>query len=204
MPTDLKLGAVILAAGLSKRYGTDNKLLAIVDGQPIIESVLKTVVTCQFDRVVVVVQSTDDAVGEIVKKRFPVTIAVNSQPSAGMGKSLAIGAGAIVGAGAIQGSDLKGIAIFPGDVPFIQPATINKLVEQFAKSGCAKIIRPMVGDQPGHPVLFPGNLIEELCQLTGDVGGRILIDRHPHLVKRVQVQDRGAVLDVDWPVDLDS
>ncbi|MGI9519796.1 MAG: nucleotidyltransferase family protein [Pirellulaceae bacterium] len=189
------LGSVILAAGFSKRFGPANKLLATAGGRPIIESVLDTIVACPFDHVVVVVQSTDDGVG-VLAKRFPVTIAVNPQPSAGMGSSLACAACEL------QDKGLDGVAIFPGDVPFIKPATIARLCSEFVDSGCNTIIRPFVGEQPGHPVLFPGDLIDELCQLTGDVGGRVVIDRYSERVQRVQVEDRGVVLDVDEPTDL--
>jgi CTP:molybdopterin cytidylyltransferase MocA len=44
---------------------------------------------------------------------------------------------------------------------------------------------------------------DELADLTGDEGARVLIDRYPHMIKEVQVNDRGTLIDIDDPLGLE-
>ena len=60
------IAAVVLAAGFSHRFGADNKLLAMIDGQPMLTHVLDCVASLSLARKIVVVRRDDGAVVDLL------------------------------------------------------------------------------------------------------------------------------------------
>ena len=113
--------AIVLAAGLSTRFGVDNKLLATVDGRPIIERVLSSVVAAGFENRLIVTSGDAPEIQQIAEeKKFKVV--VNQQSHLGIGTSLAKG----VSDPSLLESD--GIAVFLGDLPHLDSHSVKKVV----------------------------------------------------------------------------
>jgi CTP:molybdopterin cytidylyltransferase MocA len=51
----------------------------------------------------------------------------------------------------------------------------------------------------GHPVVFPKDLIADLCALTGDTGAKDIIQAHKNRLRLIALPDDHATLDLDTP-----
>ena len=65
------------------------------------------------------------------------------------------------------------------------------------------MVYPVYEGKRGNPVLVGRRFFDELADLTGDQGARVLIDRYPHMIKEVLVNDRGTLIDIDDPLGLE-
>lgn len=194
--------AIVLAAGSSKRFGSENKLLANVDGKSVIESVCLNVAQCGFDVVVVVIAPGQPTIETFVHAAGFRAV-VNRHPELGMGTSIAYGIRQLMQQ---EPDNLSGVGIFLGDMPSVSAAVVGQLLDCFKSSGCQNIVRPInVVDQkkkPGHPVIFPTDFFTELERLEGDAGAKQLIAANHNRLTEVTVIDRGATTDIDYPSDL--
>jgi 4-nitrophenyl phosphatase len=89
------------------------------------------------------------------------------------------------------------------DQPLITPDLLRTIVDRFEQSE-ASIIQPTHAGRQGTPVLFARRFFPELSAVTGDEGGRSLIDRHPQEVGTVDVADPYTLMDVDTPEDYEQ
>ena len=196
------MAAIVLAAGLSKRFGAENKLLADVGGRSVIESVLAKVAECGFDRVLVVI-APDQLAIETLVQTSGFTTAVNWTPELGMGTSIAWGMKELSRKAT---TSFAGVAVFLGDMPSVSSDVVGELLVRFKHSNCQNIVRPIniLNEEkvPGHPVVFPTDLFEELEGLTGDAGAKELIAANHNRLTEVTVIDPGATADIDYPADL--
>src|SRR4051812_30983807 len=82
--------AIVLAAGLSKRMGSINKLLLQYKGKTIIETTLINILASKIDEVIVVTGHEEEKVQAAIQ-HLPVTIIHNSDYAKGMTTSIQIG-----------------------------------------------------------------------------------------------------------------
>ena len=187
------IGGIILAAGESSRFGSENKLLTPVDGTPVIRRVAGIALESPFEEVVTVLGHDADAVAEALGD-LPVSTTYNGDYTAGQSTSLRCG----IDVGRRSGWDAAVVLL--GDMPFVNPTIIERLIEAYL-SGAGSIVAPQCDGRRGNPVLFDRSLYERLCAVSGDRGGRELVGTHPGTV-RVHTDDRGVLRDVDTPRDL--
>lgn len=176
--------AVILAAGLSRRFGQD-KLLMEMDKKQVILYVLDLVLSIGFSETILVYGN--DELLKIVGSR---NVKCIKNPTAAEGVSTSVKYG-IKAAGAADA-----YAFFTGDQPFIDAVTVNRLVNAFYK-GEGSIIVPRYAGRNGNPVIFSAEWREQLENLTGDVGGRVIIKNNPDKVSFIDAADAKAGMDID-------
>ena len=124
---------------------------------------------------------------------LPVYIVVNPNWRDGMSASIHAGLAAL-------SNNARAVLFVMGDQPGITPDLIESLIAQFRETG-APIVEPRFRDQPGTPTLFAHQMFPELMQLTGDRGGRPLINKYADRVAVVQVGDLATLKDIDTPED---
>ena len=181
------ISAILLGAGESKRMGVD-KLSLPWRRKTVLEHCFETLLQSEVQEIVVVLGPRNKR----VKKRFQgkkTKVVVNPYSKRGMSTSIRKGLQAIHPGSA-------GILIALGDQPFLKTGTINALVHAFDRRE-EGIIIPSFRGRMGHPVIFHKRYRKELLNLRGDVGGRMVVDRHPEEVKVVPVKSEGVVKDVD-------
>jgi molybdenum cofactor cytidylyltransferase len=183
---------VVLAAGLSRRMGRP-KLLLMLEGKPVLRHAVEGVLAGGVDEAVIVVPPEHGEL-EAALAGLQVRFAVNPQPEAGQGSSIAAGASA-----APAGAEAVLIAL--GDQPRLPPQVIPDLIAAFRRTGKA-IIAPRYREGQGNPVLFGPQVISELRTLAGDRGARSLIEKDGDRVAWVDF-DLPMPADVDTPEDYD-
>ena len=89
-------------------------------------------------------------------------------------------------------------------MPGVSAELVNTLLAAFAESGGRSIVFPVATDgRRGHPVIWPRALIPELSALSGDAGGKAILEQHRDLWRPVAFEDVGAFADIDTREDLD-
>lgn len=175
------ISAVILAAGMSTRFGRPKQLLRFGD-KTILEHVVERVMMADIGEIIVVVGAYRQEVEKILSN-YDVRCVFNAGFRGGQGTSVAAGTAAVDEASA-------GILFVAADQPFLSSPFLNKMIAEFRKRN------PLILKTPfGIPVIFSCGLRAELVTLSGDVGGRQLIKKY---------RDKVEVLPgCPWPMTLD-
>ncbi len=178
-----KIGALVLAAGNSSRFGS-NKLLFKINGKSVLERTLLALSGFKFWKTAVVVSNTDfdDILGNHVEK------ILNKQISLGIGKSIALGT-------IYLREEVSGILIVLADQPLLTLDDIKKMTDVFLGDP-TKIVACSVDGEIRNPIIFPTGYFDELIKLSGDRGARGLANSHIDNIVRVEV-DSSHLLDID-------
>ncbi|HSS35012.1 MAG TPA: NTP transferase domain-containing protein [Patescibacteria group bacterium] len=190
-----RFGAVILAAGAGSRFG-GRKLLAPLDGRPVLDHVLGAVRSIgPAETIVVLGHEADDVAASISwsgERRV-----VNPEPDRGLSSSLQVGFAAL-GDG-IGRDELDGVFVVLGDQPLVDPAVFRALAQAEVRAGTA-FVAPRYHAGGANPVLVlrPGR--PWIAEATGDRGLGPILAAHPELVAEVELG--GTNPDVDTPADL--
>lgn len=187
------VAGVVLASGLSRRFGGRNKLLADIDGRPMVHRTVSAYVDAGLSPVVVVVGH--DA-GDVAAALGDLPVDLIHNPDFAQGQSRAL----VRGVGAIDGK-VDAAVIGVADQPWLNSETIRLLTRAWEETR-APIVVPVYGGQRGNPVLFSGELFSELLEVTGDTGGRPVLQRHRERAVWVEIADTDQGRDVDEPQSL--
>ncbi len=183
----MRISAILLAAGESKRMGVDKLGLPWGNGT-VLEQCLKTLLRSEVEEVVVVLGERTRAFGELIPERR-VKIVRNTEPRKGMSASIRKG---------LEGLDPSstGILVALADQPLLRAKTINALLRAFTP-GRGEIVVPTFQGRRGNPVLFDRIYEAELRKLRGDVGGRSVVERHRDKVVEVPTRSESVIRDLD-------
>ncbi len=86
----------------------------------------------------------------------------------------------------------------PVDQPFLSTEVLNQLIGAH-EEGAARITLPSYRERWGSPVLFDRTLFPELAAITGDEGGRQILEDHREEVQTVALDSEDPLLDIDTP-----
>jgi CTP:molybdopterin cytidylyltransferase MocA len=188
MSDDRSVGAVILAAGSSRRYGSP-KQLVVVDGMTLLEHAIETAAVAGLAPVAAVVPvwlsrpaRYDDPRLRWIRNAFP---------ERGLSISLRLGLDALAG-------EVEAAVILLGDQPRLPRESIGGLL---AARGDRPVVASRANGVLAPPVLIEASHFHLAAGLSGDVGLRQLLLDHPELVRTVEVG--GHPRDIDTPEDLD-
>lgn len=187
-----RIAAVVLAAGRASRMGS-NKLIAELDGEPIVRRTVRAVLGSRARPVVVVTGHEGEAVRAALAG-LDVQFAHNPDFALGMSTSLRVGVAAV---GAVAGA-----LICLGDMPKLEPRHLDAVIDAYRAGDPDEIIVPTCDRKRGNPVLWPQSYFAEIAELTGDVGARALIDRHAEQVRLLAIDDPAILVDIDTPAAL--
>jgi len=188
------ISAIILAAGESKRMGQPKQLLPF-RGSTLLGQIMENLLQSQAAETIVVLGSQAEKIIPQIA-REPVRIVVNPDFEQGMSSSIKCGLSHISEAA-------DGVMIVLGDQPLIEKETIDLLIERHRQSERG-IILPVYNGRRGHPVIFKMKYKDELLRLTGDIGGKQIVERHPSDVLEVEVDSESVVMSIDALSDYQS
>lgn len=178
---------ILLAAGYSHRFGTNKLLYPLSDGTPIAITAVRKL-SAAVDKTLVVVSPESTELTKLLHENLQIVTCAEAK--AGMGASIACGVKASLEA------DAWIIAL--ADMPFIQLATIQKLVNLLHQGKA--VVAPKYQERRGHPVGFSQTFRTQLTQLTGDMGARKLLNSPE--VTLFPCEDAGIHQDIDTQQDI--
>jgi molybdenum cofactor cytidylyltransferase len=190
-----RIAALILAAGRSTRFGGSNKLLADLDGVPVVRRVTQAAFASRARPVVVVTGHQSELVSESLKG-LDVQFVHNPHYPKGLSTSLKAGIGALP-------PDVEGVIVCLGDMPRVDASHIDRLIAAFAPKEGRLIALPVHNGKRGNPVLFGRALFAEMMDAEGDTGARHIIGTHADEVAEVDLGTDAIFADVDTPQALD-
>jgi molybdenum cofactor cytidylyltransferase len=190
-PRAARIGAIVLAAGQSRRMGKDNKLLAPVDGKPMVRHVLEAVLASQA-KPLAVVTGHDYAAVEAALPKGRYSLAHNPDYASGLSSSLRRGLAALP-------EEIDGVLVCLGDMPRLTPQILDRLIAAFNPVEGRAICVPTWQGKRGNPVLFARRFFAEMQEVAGDTGARALIGDHAEVVCEVAMDDDAVLLDIDTP-----
>ena len=188
-----QIAAIVLAAGWSARFGA-NKLLAPIEGKPIVRHAAEAALASRASPVVVVTGNTASAVTAALSG-LVVEIVENQAFANGLSTSLKCGLRNVP-------ADCDAAVILLGDMPFVRPALIDALIEAFDPANRRAICVPVRNRRRGNPVLWGRAFFPELLSLDGDAGAKRLMTRHEDVLYELEAGDDGPFIDIDTPEDL--
>jgi molybdenum cofactor cytidylyltransferase len=195
-PSGPHIAAVVMAAGRSSRMGGANKLLAEVDGQPMVRRVVMTALSSGAAPVFVVLGHDAHRVRAALRG-CKVHFVDNPAYAEGMSTSLRQGLAALP-------ADADGAVILLGDMPRIDQATIDRLIAVFDPTEGRSICVPVWNGKRGNPVLWARRYFAEMAEIAGDVGARHLIGEYADQVAEVPMPDDATLVDIDTPEALNA
>ena len=186
---------VVPAAGKGARFAAEapdrpHKLLAAVDGEPMVRRTVSSLLAGGADRCVVVVSAPGAVAVREALAGLPISVVVNADPSRGMFSSIQMGIAA-TGEG-------DACVLLPGDMPYVQPATVAAVIAATRESGltaCASF-----NGRRGHPIACSAALRARI--LMAPVESTLSDERSRDEFLSIDVPDPGVHRDVDRPGDL--
>ncbi|MDB9968274.1 nucleotidyltransferase family protein [Gammaproteobacteria bacterium] len=182
------VGAIVLAAGFSSRFGSSKLLAELSSGKTVFQQTVERVAEAFPERFVITRPKMVAALQELAEGTSILSFEHADQ---GMGATLAFAAQQI--------GDWDGCVVCLGDMPFIETATYRRIAELVTTGS---IVTPTFDSKMGNPVAFGKNLYTDLEALTGDSGGKKLTSMYPQSVRELQVSDPGILHDIDTPEEL--
>ena len=181
---------ILLAAGASKRFGSDKLMHRLAGGTPVAAAALANLRTAIPHVIAVVRPGAPQLANLLSEAGATVILCVNADE--GMGASLST---AVAASG-----NVSGWVIALADMPYIRPETVSKIAASLAAG--AAIVAPAYRGERGHPVGLSARFRAQLLASRGDEGARALLKEHAGLVELIEVDDPGVCRDIDTPDDL--
>lgn len=187
---------VLLAAGVGRRFGGDKLMLPLpggmsgTTGTPMAVAAAASLLPA-CDHVVAVLRPDHGALAAALAAAGCEVLPC-PEADRGMGHSLAAGVSAT--------ADATGWIVALGDMPCITTDTYQA-VATCLQTG-ASLVATQYRGQRGHPVGFSRVWFPELSRLTGDQGGRMILEMHSQQLTLCPVDDGGVILDIDCRADL--
>ncbi len=175
-----------MASGLGKRFGS-NKLMADFDGKPMILRALQASEGLSGQRVVV---TRHGEVADLCRE-LGVTVVLHDLPH--RSDTVRLGLEAL--------GDLDACLFMPADQPLLRRETVDSLVQEWEQHP-EYILRPVCGDTPGSPAVFPQWTFSALKTLPEGKGGGWLIKNQPEKVLTLPIADPYELMDADTPETL--
>ncbi len=187
------VGAVVLAAGMSRRMGQPKVLLPWTGRRTIIEQILEQLILSRVEHVKVVTGNRSAEVRQLAIK-MGADVVFNPQFRTGeMLSSLKVGLQAMP-------DHIQAALVVLGDQPRIQPKVVGQVMTAYAE-GKGKIIAPSYQKRRGHPILIDRRFWPEILALPDDGAPRDVINAHADQIGYVNVDSDSVLRDVDTPED---
>ncbi len=179
--------AIVLAAGGSSRMGTP-KMLARLDGRPLVCGATETALVSRVDDVIVVVGANAAEVRGVLEGT-PARFVDNPDWSTGLAGSIRCGVE--------TAREADAVLLILADQPALTPGILDALVEAH-RAGRTQAACQYEDGTIGPPALLGRAHFAALQSLEGDQGARALL----RAGNPVLVPFPGGTLDVDTPEDL--
>jgi molybdenum cofactor cytidylyltransferase len=188
-PRAPRIAAIVLAAGLSSRMGS-NKLLADWRGKPLLRWTVEAALASQAHPVIVIT-GHDEAKVKSALAGLDVRFVFNPGYAEGLSASLRAGLRGVP-------ADADGVIMLLGDMPEIAPALIDRMIAAFSPADGRAICVAVHAHNRGNPVLWARRFFSEIEKLSGDVGAKSLLSKYDDAIAEIE-GGAGILNDIDTP-----
>jgi molybdenum cofactor cytidylyltransferase len=182
------IGAVVMAAGASRRFGSDKRMFD--DGEsPLLQKTLAHVLLLKLPTILVLRPQDELLAKDLMgghHQNTLLSVFYAANPERGMGANMAQIFESPPG--------WDGALIFLGDMAWINPETSLLVIDSF---DCESIVVPVHKGRHGHPVLFPKSCYSKLAALEGEPGGKHLLQAGCSRLTEVHVDDKNIMKDLN-------
>jgi molybdenum cofactor cytidylyltransferase len=184
-----RIAAVVLAAGLSSRMGS-NKLLAEWRGKPLLRWTVEAALASEA-KPVIVVTGHESANIQAALKGLDIKIVHNLHYAAGLSASLKSGIRAVP-------ANSDGAIVMLGDMPEVSGSLLDRMIAAFSPADGRAICVAVHEHARGNPVLWARRFFPEIESLSGDIGAKTLIAAHEDVVCELEA-GKTVLRDIDTP-----
>lgn len=196
----VKIPGLVLAAGRGKRFGAASKMLADVDGRPVLRHVVESALGARLDPVIVVLGSgAEDGLKAIAGLDDPrLRVVFNPFWASGKASTFEVGLREVP-------PDAPGVVALLGDMPRVPAWLIERVIAEFELTGqlTFPIYPGTEGPVKGHPTAYPRELFGEVGRLIGDDTAMAAIRRHWGEAVKIPLDDDDTQADIDTAQDLE-
>ena len=187
------VAALVLAAGQSSRMGGTNKLLAGVDGVPMLLRAVNAALASKASSVTVVLGHEAERAEALLAGRR-VNFVRNPDFAEGMSTSLRAGIAALP-------AEAEAAVVLLADMPRVSAVHVDRLIDAFEAQRPA-IVVPQRNGRRGNPILWPRAFFAAMQNVAGDQGARGVLEANAGRIRFVDIDDDAIHADVDTPDDL--
>jgi molybdenum cofactor cytidylyltransferase len=189
--------AIVLAAGKSSRMGRSKGALLLAGGDTFVTRIVRTLKAASVEDVVVVVGHDAKAVVDaFAASDLEARFVENPDYEQGQLSSL------LAGLRVVDRPGVVAVLVTLVDVPLVSASTVRAVLERYQATR-APVVRPVRGNQHGHPVLIDRRLFDAVRRSDPAVGAKAVIHANVSAAGDVAVEDDGAFADADTPEDYD-
>ena len=190
-----EVGAIVLAAGLSRRMVARNKLLLPVGGVPMIRHTVDTYSAVSVRPVLVVTGYAAEDI-EVALAGSSARTVFNPDFAQGRSTSVVCGLRAVAPA--------TDVLIGLGDQPLLTPADLRALLAAHRGGDPARISIPVREQKRGNPIVVPASLRTKVLSDPASPGCKKFTRAHPEHVRFLALPNAGFYTDIDTPDEYEA
>lgn len=171
---------ILLAAGLSERFGSP-KALAKLNDHCVIEHLQRILIESDVDEIIIVLGGHAEQIKPYILNHKKVRSVYNKDYKLGQTSSVKAGLRAM-------SNETSAFLLLPVDCPLIDRNLINALIVQFKKESPAILI-PSHQGKKGHPPVFSTSLKDKILELDDSVGLNVFQYEHRSETELFTVED---------------
>jgi molybdenum cofactor cytidylyltransferase len=191
-----KVGAIILAAGESSRFGQPKQLIQF-GGLTLIGGIIMAAKEAECDPIIVVTGSDSAKIAAALRDKKSVSIIENTHWREGIGSSIRAGMQELINVA----PDAKGVVLLVCDQPFVTGKIVSGLIERWSATG-KPIAASSYANTLGVPALFDSSCFNDLLRVESDRGAKSLILANPDRVTKMPFP--GGASDIDSTLDYEA
>ena len=184
----MRIGALIVAAGMSSRMG-DFKPMLNIGSISVAQRVVATLTQAGVSKIVMVTGYNATALERHLAGNGIIFLRNENYQTTQMFDSVKIGLRYLQ-------DKCDKVLFTPVDVPLFTSKTVRMLLDSDAT-----LAAPVCNGVQGHPILISARLIPEILDDCGEMGLRGAIDRCSATLQQIPVEDFGTIHDADTPED---
>ena len=187
---------ILLAAGLSKRMKSENKLIKLYKNKPLINYSLNVLKKSKANKIIIVLGHQSKEVKKIIKKNKKIIFTYNKNYKKGMASSIKTGLKKV-----FKNDD--GFIVAQSDMPFVKLSDINKICRSI-KTKQFLVHALKYKNRLGNPIGFDISLIKKFKNIKGQFGAKFMVKRLKNRTNFINTSSLKSFKDFDKVSDFRS
>ena len=187
---------ILLAAGLSKRMKSENKLIKLYKNKPLINYSLNVLKKSKANKIIIVLGHQYKEVRKIIKKNKKIIFTYNKNYKKGMASSIKMGLKKVY-------KNDDGFIIAQSDMPFVKLSDINKICRSI-KTKKFLVHALKYKNRLGNPIGFDISLIKKFKNIKGQFGAKFMVKRLKNRTNFINISSLKSFKDFDKVSDFRS